>query len=275
MNDNYSARGWWKMNLFQVDAFADKIFKGNPAGVCILPQGADIDDIFLQNLAMEMNVSETAFIIKSDGEYNLRWFTPETEVDFCGHATLSAAHILWETGLEKTDHTIIFNTKSGKLFANKRKKKIELNFPSFEVTEVPENKKINESLGIKPLFTGTDNRRYLLEIGNYKELKDIQPDYNSLKEIGKTSFMVTCKSHDNKYDFYSRYFAPSVGINEDPVTGSAHSYLAPYWVKKTGRKVLHAYQASARGGEVECELTDDMRVLIRGNARTVFEIKIL
>ena len=261
------------MNLFQVDAFTNEIFKGNPAGVCILSDNLNINDVLLQNIAMEMNVSETAFLVKFNGEYNLRWFTPETEVEFCGHATLSSAHILWETGLEKIEDEITFKTKSGKLFANKRNDKIELNFPSIEVTEIHDNEKINAAFGIKPKFIGTDNKRYLLEIDNYKELIGIKPDYNLLKEIGRTAFMVTCKS-DTKYDFYSRFFAPSVGINEDPVTGSAHSYLTPYWAKKLNKKILNAYQASSRGGEIECELANNMRVLLRGNAKTVFEIKI-
>ncbi len=262
-----------KMKLFQVDAFTKEIFKGNPAGVCILPDNMEVDDSLLQNLAMEMNVSETAFLKKMNGEYNLRWFTPETEVEFCGHATLSAAHILWETGNEKNTDEIIFNTKSGKLSAINRNSKIELNFPSFDVTGIPADEKINIALGIKPVFTGTDGKRYLLEIADYKELIEILPDYNLLKEIGRTAFIVTCKSDDDRYDFYSRFFAPSVGINEDPVTGSAHSLLTPYWSEKLNKTVLNGYQASKRGGSIECELSDNRRVLLRGNAKTVFEIK--
>jgi PhzF family phenazine biosynthesis protein len=261
------------MKLFQVDSFTNEIFKGNPAGVCIVPDNMNINDAMMQNIAMEMNVSETAFLKKINGEYDLRWFTPETEVDLCGHATLSGAHILWETGVEKLESEIVFNTKSGRLFAKRRNDKIELNFPSLEITQVPDNEKINDALGIKPLFTGTDNKRYLLEIDNYEELHEMKPDFNRLKEIGKTAFIITCKSDNNRYDFYSRFFAPSVGVNEDPVTGSAHSYLTPYWVKKLKKNILHAYQASKRGGEIECELTDNKRVLMRGNARTVFEIK--
>jgi PhzF family phenazine biosynthesis protein len=261
------------MKLFQVDAFTNEIFKGNPAGVCIIPDNVSVNDVLLQNIALEMNVSETAFLKKFDGAYDLRWFTPETEVDFCGHATLSSAHILWEAGIEKNEDEIIFNTKSGKLFANRRDNKIELNFPSIEVTEIPEKKEINVAFGIKPLFIGSDNKRYLLEIDNYKELKEIKPDYNQLNEMGRTAFMITCKSDNNKYDFYSRFFAPSVGINEDPVTGSAHSYLTPYWAKKLNKNILNAYQASRRGGEIECELTNNKKVLLRGNAKTVFQIK--
>jgi PhzF family phenazine biosynthesis protein len=261
------------MKLYQVDAFTNEIFKGNPAGVCILPRNASINDILLQNIAMEMNLSETAFLIKEKNEYNLRWFTPEVEVDFCGHATSASAHILWEKGLEDIKNELIFNTKSGKLFAKKIKNKIKLNFPIFEVNEVQSNDKINTSLGINPIFIGTDTKRYLIEIENDRELLRIKPDFNQLKEIGKTVFIVTCKSDNPEYDFYSRFFAPSVGINEDPVTGSAHSYLVPYWAKKLKKRILNSYQASKRGGEIECELTDDKRVLLRGNALTVFEIE--
>lgn len=260
------------MKIYQVDAFTNVLFKGNPAGVCILTEHTNINDTLLQNIAMEMNLSETAFLIKKNNEYNLRWFTPKTEVDFCGHATLSTAHILWETGLENIENELIFNTKSGKLLAKKVNDKIELNFPIFEIIEVKSNDKINNSLGIKPLFIGSDNKRFLIEIDNYKELLKLNPNFDQLKEIGRTVFIVTCKSDNDKYDFYSRFFAPIVGINEDPVTGMAHSCLAPYWAKKLNKNKLFAYQASKRGGEIECELTDNKRVLIKGNAITVFEI---
>jgi PhzF family phenazine biosynthesis protein len=261
------------MKLYQVDAFTNEIFKGNPAGVCVLHGHVNINDELLQKIAMEMNVSETAFLIKENNEYNLRWFTPEVEVDFCGHATLASAHILWETGLEYIEDEIIFNTKTGKLSAKKINDKIELNFPIYEVHEVEPDETINISLGINPIYTGTDTKRYLIELENYTELLNINPDFNRLKDLGKTVFMVTCKSDNSEYDFYSRFFAPIVGINEDPVTGSAHSYLVPYWAKKLKKRVLRSYQASKRGGELECELTDNKRVLLRGNAVTVFEIE--
>lgn len=261
------------MKLYQVDAFTNEIFKGNPAGVCILPAQTSIDDNLLQNIALEMNLSETAFLIKEKNEYNLRWFTPDVEVDFCGHATLASAHILWEIGLESINSELIFNTRSGKLLAKKINDKIELNFPIFEVNEVKSNNKINTSLGINPIFTGSDAKRYLIEIENYEDLLKISPNFNQLLEIGKTVFMVTCKSENPQYDFYSRFFAPSVGINEDPVTGSAHSYLVPYWAKKLKKRTLKSYQASKRGGELECELIENKRVLLRGNAITVFEIE--
>ncbi len=261
------------MKLYQVDAFTKEFFRGNPAGVCILPGNVMPHDRLLQNIAMEMNLSETAFFVKENGEYTLRWFTPEAEIDFCGHATLATAHILWETGREGTEKELLFNTKTGRLSAKKVGDRIELNFPAIEVREVPSDEAINRALGIIPLFTGTDGKRHLIEISGYDELARITPDFNALRSCGKTLFMVTCGSEKPEYDFYSRFFAPMVGINEDPVTGSAHSYLAPYWSKKLNKRVMRSYQASRRGGEMECEMTGDNRVLLRGNAVTVFEIE--
>lgn len=260
-----------KIKLFQVDAFTKEIFKGNPACVCIL-ENKESNDALLQNIAMEMNLSETAFLIKMADGYNLRWFTPETEVDFCGHATLSAAHVLWENGLENCENKIFFYTQTGILSAVKKDANIELDFPAFRVDEIPDDERINSALGVSPCFTGTDRKRYLIEVSDYRELKDLRPDFEKLKKIGMTSFIVTCGTDDGLYDFYSRFFDPAEGINEDPVTGSAHSYLAPYWSQKLGKNILNAYQASKRGGEMECELPGNGRVLLRGNALTVMEI---
>lgn len=262
------------MKIYQVDAFTNQIFKGNPAGVCILPLSKMKDDELLQNIAAEMNLSETAFLSKQKLEYQLRWFTPETEVDFCGHATLSAAHILWETGIEKKPEVIQFNTLSGKLFARYKQHKVELDFPVFGVKQIPEQNNINLALGIKPIFIGTTRNRYLLEVEDFQVLNTMKPDFTKLKEIGRTAFIVTCKSDNPDYDFCSRFFAPGVGINEDPVTGSSHSSLMPYWSKKLGKGKLTGYQASKRGGVLECELTENGRVLIRGDAKTVFEINV-
>jgi PhzF family phenazine biosynthesis protein len=260
------------MKIYQVDAFTNQLFKGNPAGVYILLQDKMKDNELLQNIAMEMNLSETAFLCKQGNEYRLRWFTPATEVEFCGHATLSSAHILWETGIEKKTDMIVFNTLTGKLFARYKQDKVELDFPAFEVEKIPAQEKINQALGIEPIFSGIANDRYFFEIEGYRTLQSLQPDFAKLKMLGR-AFCVTCKSDNPEYDFYSRYFAPVVGINEDPVTGSAHASLAPYWSKKLGKNKLMAYQASKRGGILECELTANGRVLIRGNARTVFEIE--
>lgn len=261
------------MKLYQVDAFTKEFFRGNPAGVCILPGNVMPDDHLLQNIAMEMNLSETAFFVKENDEYTLRWFTPEVEIDFCGHATLASAHILWETGRESIEKELLFNTKTGRLSAKKVGDRIELNFPALEVREIPSHEAINRALGTTPTFTGTDGKRHLIEINCCEELVCLTPDFNALRACGKTVFMVTCRSEKPDYDFYSRFFAPMVGINEDPVTGSAHSYLVPYWSKKLKKNIMRSYQASKRGGELECELTGDNRVLLRGNAVTVFEIE--
>jgi PhzF family phenazine biosynthesis protein len=261
------------MRLYQVDAFTDQVFQGNPAGVCILPPGKIEDSALLQNIAMEMNLSETAFLAKQDNEYHLRWFTPETEVKLCGHATLSSAHILFETGMENAQSVITFNTLSGKLKARKYQGKIELDFPAYKVERIDTQPAINQALGITPVFTGKSNTRYLLEIADAAVLKGLSPDFAKLKEMGHTVFIVTCKSDDPEYDFYSRFFAPAVGINEDPVTGSSHTSLVPYWSQKLGKTRLMSYQASKRGGVLECELAPDHRVLIRGKAVTVFEIE--
>lgn len=260
------------MKIYQVDAFTDQIFKGNPAGVCVLPPEKMKDNELLQNIAAEMNLSETAFLCKQDDEYQLRWFTPETEVQFCGHATLSSAHFLWETGAEKKQDTIQFNTLTGKLFARYKQDKVELDFPTFEVEKIPPQRNINQALGIAPIFFGIANDIYLFEIDGYQTLQSIQPEFAKLKALGR-AFCVTCKSDNNDYDFYSRFFATALGVNEDPVTGSSHSSLAPYWSKKLGKNILKAYQASKRGGTLECELAPNGRVFIGGYARIVFEIE--
>ncbi len=264
------------MKLYQVDAFTDRVFKGNPAGVCILPPDKKYDDSFFQNIAMEMNLSETAFLSKQgSSEYHLRWFTPETEVKLCGHATLSSAHILYETGLEKPPAVITFDTLSGKLKAHKFHDKIELDFPAYKVEKTIGREDINRALGVTPVFTGVGSTgTYLIEIAGAATLKDIKPDFLKLKGIGRGVFIVTCKSDDPEFDFFSRFFAPGVGINEDPVTGSSHSLLIPYWSRKLGQNKLMSYQASQRGGVLECETAPNDRVFIRGSAVTVFEINI-
>jgi PhzF family phenazine biosynthesis protein len=260
------------MKIFQVDAFTNQVFKGNPAGVCILPPDKMTDNALMQNIAMEMNLSETAFLCKQGAEYQLRWFTPETEVQFCGHATLSSAHILWETGVENKQDAIQFNTLTGKLFARYKQGKVELDFPAFDTQKAPVQKNVNMALGIVPIFTGTTRTIYLIEVEDLETLKSINPNFSKLKEL-RRGFCVTCRSDKPEYDFYSRYFAPAVGVNEDPVTGSAHASLAPYWSKKLGKNIMRAFQASKRGGFLECEMAKNDRVLIRGDAKTVFEIE--
>lgn len=259
-----------KVRLYQVDAFTDKLFKGNPAGVCILDQ--KISENLMQNIAMEMNLSETAFLEKNNRGYNLRWFTPEKEVDLCGHATLASAHILWKEGYEK-ESEIIFYTKSGMLKAIKDKDYITLDFPKNEPepTNLPE--KLSQAFYHIP-FVGKNKMDYLIELEDERVLKEITPDFDLLKSIDNVrGVILTSISSDPKYDFISRFFAPNVGVKEDPVTGSSHTCLGPYWSKKLKKNILFAYQASKRGGELKIEVKED-RVYISGKAITFFKTEI-
>jgi len=259
------------MRTFIVDAFTDKPYSGNPAGVCILDEA--LSDNMMIKIAREINYSETAFLLKQNNTYSLRWFTPKTEVNLCGHATLATAYILYETGLHGTDKRIEFDTKSGILKASIVNEMIELDFPQLFVDECESNEIIEKAFDIRPMYIGKNDKRYLIEIDRVEKLKEIKPDFQLLQKSDRGGFMITARSHD-QYDFYSRFFAPGVGINEDPVTGSAHCYLAPYWSKKLHKLKMMAFQASERTGIMECEIADNNRVLLRGNAVTMNEMKI-
>lgn len=260
------------MKIFQVDAFTDKIFKGNSAGVCILSTA--VDEKWMQDVAMEMNLAETAFLQKCDGGFNLRWFTPETEVDLCGHATLASAHILWETGVLESHTEAVFFTKSGKLSAKKDGEYIILNFPAEEDEQVNAPDELRRSLKVPILYTGRNRMDYIVEIDNEKTLRELEPDFEIMKRLDTRGIIVTSHSDNPEYDFVSRFFAPRIGINEDPVTGSAHCCLGPYWEKRLGKKSLSAYQASKRGGTLKVTVNGD-RVYIGGKAVTVFCAEIL
>lgn len=258
------------MRTFVVDAFTDKPYTGNPAGVCILDN--ELSDEFMIKIAREINHSETAFLLNQDNKYSLRWFTPKTEVGLCGHATLATAHILYETGLIEKDKHISFDTQSGVLKAKLIDDMIELDFPQLFVDQCASNEIIERAFDIQPIFIGKNDKRYLIEIDNIEKLKQIKPDFQLLQKSDRGGFMITVQSND-KFDFYSRFFAPGVGINEDPVTGSAHCYLAPYWSRKLNKTKMLAYQASERSGVIECELADNNRVLLRGKALIMNEFK--
>jgi len=258
------------MKIYHVDAFTDEFFKGNAAGVCIARNG-DIDDGLKQKIASELGHSETAFVLIENGKMALRWFTPEQEVDLCGHATLAAAHILWEAGVVAPHERITFATKSGELGAAKRNDKIELNFPRLFVDDCSESGIINEAFGIRPTYTGKGRTRYLLEIEEAEQLRNIEPDFRLLARADRGGFMITCRSDRAGYDFLSRFFAPGSGIPEDPVTGSAHCYLAPYWGRKLNKNLMVGFQESKRTGVVECELAEGNRVTLRGKAVTFLE----
>ena len=260
------------IKIYQVDAFGYKPFSGNPAAVCILEE--EPEESWMQNVAMEMNQSETAFLFRTDKGFNLRWFTPTIEVDLCGHATLASAHILWEEGYLEADQDAEFYTKSGLLRASRKGDLIELDFPSDpeEKASIPDN--LGEGLGVDPIYVGKSKFDYLLEIESEEILRNLKPDFDLLKKIKTRGIIVTSASVSNEYDFISRFFAPSSGIDEDPVTGSAHCCLGPFWHTKLDKKVMRAYQASKRGGVVHISLKGD-RVLLGGNATTIFRGEIV
>ena len=252
--------------IFQVDAFTDTPFRGNPAAVCVLPQAGD--ERWMQNLATEMNLSETAFLVQQDDGYNLRWFTPAVEVDLCGHATLASAHILWETGLLAADREARFFTRSGLLTATRQVDWIQLDFPSEpeSTAEAPEN--LDKALGVSATYVGKNRFDYLVEVESEDLIRNLTPDFSLLSSISSRGFMVTSRSDANEFDFISRFFAPAFGINEDPVTGSAHCCLGPFWAEKLDKTELTAYQASPRGGIVRVRVSQ-ARVYLLGQAVTV------
>ncbi|MGD8882943.1 MAG: PhzF family phenazine biosynthesis protein [Desulfobacterales bacterium] len=260
------------VEVFQVDAFTDKPFAGNPAAVCVLPEAAD--EAWMQNVANEMNLSETAFLVQQENGYNLRWFTPAVEVELCGHATLASAHILWEQGLLAPDAQVRFFTRSGLLTAIRKALWIELDFPAEpeEQTAIPET--LFRALGADAQYVGKNRFDFLLEYESAETVRKMTPDFTLLSAISTRGVMVTSRSDSSDYDFISRFFAPAFGVNEDPVTGSAHCCLGPYWAKKLGKKELTAFQASARGGVVKVRVGDE-RVILGGQAVTVMRAIIL
>lgn len=252
--------------IIQVDAFTNKAFGGNPAAVCVLPQAAD--EKWMQQVALEMNLAETAFLYRQDDGYNLRWFTPEMEMPLCGHATLATAHVLWETGQLQPDQTANFYTKSGLLTANRRGNWIELNFPEriAEATEPPNG--LLESLGIeKTLYVGKAQAYYLVEVESEEIIYNLKPDFSALKKVEDMHGVIVTSRGTDEYDFVSRFFAPAAGIDEDPVTGSAHCVLAPYWKNRLGKSEFLAFQASKRGGVLQVKVQGD-RILLIGQAVT-------
>lgn len=259
------------MKIYQVDAFTETPFKGNPAAVCILESYPS--EKWMQNVASEMNLAETAFLVPYNDGYSLRWFTPNSEVDLCGHATLASAHILWEKGYLPKDQEASFYTKSGLLTAVKRDEGwIQLNFPATLEEKIDGKAELTEALNINPIYIGKNVFDYLIEVESEEIVKNIIPDFTKLLEVPMRGVIVTAKSVE--YDFVSRFFAPAVGIFEDPVTGSAHCCLGPYWKKKLGKDKLLAYQASERSGVLQIEVEDE-RVLISGKAVTVMEGNLL
>lgn len=260
------------VTIYTVDAFTDKPFAGNPAAVCILQKPAD--EVWMQQVAKEMNLSETAFLYKQDDGFNLRWFTPAVEVELCGHATLASAHVLYETGLLQVPEQAKFYTRSGLLTAERKSDMIELNFPATpaEPATVPQG--IVDALSVKPTYTGKTKFDVLLEVDAEETIRNLTPDFSLLKTIPVRGVIVTSRSFSSEYDFVSRFFAPGAGINEDPVTGSAHCCLGPFWGKKLNKSTLTGYQASERGGTVTVHLMGD-RVRLGGRAITILKGELL
>lgn len=260
------------MRIYQVDAFTGRPFAGNPAGVCLLPAAAG--DAWMQNVAREMNLSETAFLVPEGEGWRLRWFTPAVEVDLCGHATLASAHILWERGHLAPEATARFQTRSGLLTARRDGDWIELNFPAKPPEEAPAPAGLLDALGVEAVYVGRNVFDYLIEVPDEAAVRGAAPDCQALAKLPARGVIVTARGQ-GEYDFVSRFFAPAVGVPEDPVTGSAHCCLGPYWRDKLGRDAFLAYQASPRGGVLRVKTAGDGRVLLAGQAVTVIEGELL
>ena len=260
------------IRISQVDAFTDRPFAGNPAAVCVLSEPAD--EKWMQSVAAEMNLSETAFATRLPGgpKFNLRWFTPVSEVDLCGHATLATAHILWEDGHLPRDEAAFFETRSGLLTARPGPDGIELDFPSEPVSDPivdpGELDKIQSALGASIKFAGKNRFDLLVELETEEMVRALRPDFRRLEQFQVRGVIATSRASSAEFDLVSRFFAPRVGINEDPVCGSAHCCLGPYWAGKVGRTKLSAHQISCRGGVVKIRVEGPRTVLI-GDAVTV------
>lgn len=254
------------LRIVQVDAFSDRPFAGNPAAVCVLPEPRSSE--WMASVAQEMNLSETAFLVAREDGWDLRWFTPAVEVDLCGHATLASAHVLWESGALARDARARFFTRSGVLTADRKGEWIELDFPSRPPASAPPPEGLAEALGVSILATAMSRGDVVVDVASAAVVRGLAPDFSRLGRVPARGIIVTAKSDSPEYDVVSRFFIPSQGINEDPVTGSAHCCLAPHWAPRLGKTDFVAYQASARGGVVRVGLRGD-RVLLGGQAITV------
>jgi PhzF family phenazine biosynthesis protein len=260
--------------VVQVDSFTDRAFAGNPAAVCVLREPRP--DAWMQDVAREMNLSETAFLRPRDAgdEWGLRWFTPAVEVDLCGHATLAAAHVLWEEGHLDTDRQARFHTRSGVLTAERRDGWSWMNFPAHPPRAAEAHRGLAEALGATPRWVGTSRFDTLVELASEAEVRDLRPDIGALRRVPTRGVIVTARAEGRGADFVSRFFAPAVGVDEDPVTGSAHCVLAPFWAERLGRDELTGFQASTRGGTVRVRARGE-RVELGGRAVTVMRGELL
>lgn len=251
--------------ITQIDAFTDKPFSGNPAAVCITTE--PLEASLMQQIATEMNLSETAFLVKQGEGFHLRWFTPASEVELCGHATLASAFMLWDKALLPPEEEALFYTLSGELRARKEGDEIVLDFPATPAQAV-DHPEVKALFDTKIQFLGKNTYDYLVVLEKEEDVTQFKPDFNRLSAIDCRGLIVSAPSSRSGYDIVSRFFAPACGINEDPVTGSAHCTLAPYWSGVLGKKTLSAYQASARGGKLGIEYLGG-RVKLKGKAVTV------
>jgi PhzF family phenazine biosynthesis protein len=255
------------IRIVQVDAFTNRPFAGNPAAVCVLRDTPS--DEWMRNVAREMNLSETAFLVPQDGGYNLRWFTPAVEVDLCGHATVASAHVLWQDRHLPENQQARFHTRSGLLTADRRGDWIELDFPAKVAAPAEAPPELLPALGVRRAqYVGRNVFDYLVEVESESALRQLSPEHSCLRKLPVRGVIVTARSSTPEFDFISRFFAPGSGIDEDPVTGSAHTALGPYWAGILGKNEFLAYQASARGGVVKVRV-DDGRVKLGGQAVTV------
>jgi PhzF family phenazine biosynthesis protein len=256
-----------RIRCLQVDAFASRPFSGNPAAVCLLDR--DREPQWMQSVAAEMNLSETAFVRSLDDGFGLRWFTPAVEVALCGHATLAAGHALWQEGLVRDGGPIRFHTKSGLLTASRDGDLIELDFPATPAEPAEPPAELLDALGVGAVFVGRTRFDFLVAVATEAEVRSLAPDFARLRATGARGIIVTSVSEDSRFDFVSRFFAPGAGIDEDPVTGSAHCCLAPFWSARLGKEQMTGYQASQRGGVVDVRVSGD-RVVLGGHAVTVW-----
>lgn len=259
--------------ITQVDAFTREPLNGNPAAVCLLSRPADAS--WMQRVAREMNLSETAFLVhRDDDAFDLRWFTPTVEVDLCGHATLASAHVLWEGSHLAPDTPAIFHTRSGRLSAVLRDGWIEMDFPAEPAETAPVPEGLPAGLGAEPTCVGRNRFDYLVEVDAEATVRRLSPDFGRLGKLDARGIIVTALAETDGFDFVSRFFAPRAGVDEDPVTGSAHCCLGPYWRRRLGQDQFTAWQASERGGLVRVAVRGD-RVTLSGQAVTVFRGELL
>ncbi len=252
--------------IFIVDAFAERPFQGNPAAICPLERAAEPD--WMQHVAAEMNLSETAFIVPAESGFNLRWFTPTVEVDLCGHATLASAHLLWEREFAPANEPIRFQSRSGLLTCTRAGGKIELDFPAEPAERIAAMPELALALGAQPLSLGRNRFDLIAEFETEEQVRALRPDFGKLGEIPARGIIVTAAAANRRFDFVSRFFAPAVGVNEDPVCGSAHCCLGPFWSAKLQKPELVGFQCSSRGGIVGVRVQKE-RVVLCGTAITV------